>query len=190
MVMMMMMKMVTTTMKRRAALTLPHALARGNKLRTPHHYHSRLLSTAKPPAPVPINLVKAFQEIDEPWDPRVCADVGSKNALFQVKVVQLSGEFVWHHHEDEDEVFIVMDGEMRMKLRTGDEDLKAGELITIPRGVEHCPVALTDTCNVLLLEPASTLNTGSAAEELEGTVHDKSNKGDTLTKTKLKRINK
>ena len=173
---------------RRAVHTLPRAPPKGIFGDAPLCSRIRHFSVQKPPAPEPVNLAKAFEAIDEPWDPRVCADVGCKNALFQVKVVQLSGEFVWHHHEDEDEVFIVMDGEMRMKLRTGDRDLKAGELITIPRGVEHCPVALTDTCNVLLLEPASTLNTGSAATELEDSVHEKSNKGSTLTKTELKRV--
>ena len=148
----------------------------------------RRASTAPPPAKV--NLARAFAAIDEPWDPRVCADVGSRDATFQVKVVQLAGEFVWHHHDDEDEVFILMKGAMRMKLRTGDIDLEPGELITIPRGVEHCPMALTDTCDVLLIEPATTLNTGSAAEDIEDFVHDKSNQGSTLTKTELKRVGK
>ncbi len=143
-------------------------------------------------APEKVDLARAFAAIDEPWDPRVCADVrgGAAESHFQLKAVQLAGDFVWHQHEDEDELFLVMRGEMRMKLRTGDVDLSPGELITIPRGVEHCPEALTETCDVLLLEPATTLNTGSAAEAIGDAVHEKSNRGASLTKTELKRVDK
>lgn len=101
---------------------------------------------------------------DDAWSPRVIAAVNEQH----VKVVKLEGEFVWHHHEAEDELFLVLSGRMRMELRDPDEraiELDPGELIVIPRGVEHRPVALGGRCSVLLVEPASTVNTGSAPED-------------------------
>jgi mannose-6-phosphate isomerase-like protein (cupin superfamily) len=82
-----------------------------------------------------------------------------------VKIVKLKGEFVWHHHELEDEMFLVVEGRLRMQLRGGGRDVSPGELIIIPRGVEHCPLALTDEVHVVLLEPKTTVNTGNVRNE-------------------------
>ena len=98
----------------------------------------------------------------------------------------MKGSFVWHHHEHEDECFIVVKGRMRMMFRSGNVDCDAGELIVVPKTVEHCPVALTPTCDVLLVERGETVNTGSAADELGGMVHEKGSVP--LTKKTLKRI--
>lgn len=87
-----------------------------------------------------VDLATAFGRIDEPWDPCVVADVNE----FQVKLARMEGEFVWHHHEEEDELFLVVRGRMRMQFRPehgGDIELGPGELIAVPRGVEHCPLA-------------------------------------------------
>ncbi|WP_351224709.1 cupin domain-containing protein [Streptomyces sp. NPDC002133] len=74
--------------------------------------------------------------------------------------MKFSGEFVWHHHEEEDELFLVVRGKLRMRLRDGDIVLNPGEFLVVPRGTEHCPVAEED-CEVVLLEPDTTLNTGN-----------------------------
>jgi mannose-6-phosphate isomerase-like protein (cupin superfamily) len=81
-----------------------------------------------------------------------------------VKLAKLEGEFVWHQHEHEDELFLVIEGRLRMELRDGVVVLEPGELLIVPRGVEHRPVA-ERACSVLLFEPASTLNTGDVASE-------------------------
>ncbi|HEY8430833.1 MAG TPA: cupin domain-containing protein [Sandaracinaceae bacterium] len=89
-------------------------------------------------------------------------------SLYEHLVLELEGEFVWHHHDAEDELFLVLRGRLRMELRDPDEraiELGPGELIVVPRGVEHRPVAVGDGCAVLLVEPASTVNTGSASED-------------------------
>jgi mannose-6-phosphate isomerase-like protein (cupin superfamily) len=108
-----------------------------------------------------VNLAEAFASFSDPWNPRIAGDINS----FQVKLVKLAGAFDWHHHEVEDELFLVVAGRMRLGLRDRDVDLEAGEFIIVPHGVEHRPEALTDECQVLLLEPASTLNTGETTTE-------------------------
>jgi mannose-6-phosphate isomerase-like protein (cupin superfamily) len=82
-----------------------------------------------------------------------------------VKLTKLSGQFDWHHHEVEDELFLVVSGRLRMGLRTGDIDLDPGEFIIVPHGVEHRPEALTDECHVVLVEPKTTLNTGNVVND-------------------------
>ena len=141
----------------------------------------RFLSTATT-IPRKVNLADAFQKISEPWSPHVAGDVNE----CQLKLAKMKGEFVWHHHELEDECFLVVRGKMRMKFRDGDVDCDPGELIVVPRGVEHCPVALTETCDVLLVEQNTTLNTGSAADDLEDFTHAEGSVP--LTKTELKRV--
>jgi mannose-6-phosphate isomerase-like protein (cupin superfamily) len=113
-----------------------------------------------------VNIAKALATFDEAWSPRVAGEVNG----FQVKLVKLRGAFDWHHHEIEDELFLVVEGRLRMGLRDGDIDLEPGEFLVVPHGVEHCPQALTDECHVLLLEPATTLNTGNI--ETERTVRE------------------
>jgi mannose-6-phosphate isomerase-like protein (cupin superfamily) len=108
-----------------------------------------------------VNLAAAFAQFTEAWSPKIVGDVND----MQVKVVKLRGEFVWHHHDAEDELFLVVAGRLRMQLREGDRDLGPGELIIVPRGVEHCPLALSDEVHVVLLEPKTTLNTGNLVNE-------------------------
>ena len=107
-----------------------------------------------------VNLAQAFARFDEAWSPKVAGDVNE----FQVKLVKLRGEFVWHHHEREDELFLVVKGRLRMQFRDRTVVVEPGELIVVPHGVEHCPAA-DGECHVLLLEPKSTLNTGNVANE-------------------------
>ncbi len=104
-----------------------------------------------------VSLAEKFGRFADYWSPKIVGDVNDMH----VKVVKLKGEFVWHHHEREDELFLVVAGRLRMQLRDGDRDLGPGELIVVPRGVEHCPLALTDEVHVVLLEPKGTLNTGN-----------------------------
>ena len=95
------------------------------------------------------------------WNPRIVGELNGQ----QVKLVKLKGEFVWHHHENEDEMFLVVKGRFRMELRDKHVWLEEGEFIVVPRGVEHRPVA-EEEAHVLLFEPASTLNTGNVRNEL------------------------
>jgi mannose-6-phosphate isomerase-like protein (cupin superfamily) len=107
-----------------------------------------------------VNLAQKFSRFQEPWSPRIVAEM---NDSF-VKLVKLHGEFVWHHHEAEDELFLVVQGELIIQLRDQDLHLSPGELVVIPKGVEHKPVAECEV-QVLLLEPKSTLNTGNVHNE-------------------------
>lgn len=97
---------------------------------------------------------------DERWSPRVVAELNGQ----EVKLVKLEGEFVWHSHEAEDELFLVLEGMLRMELREGAIELGPGELLVVPRGVEHRPVAEGEV-HVLLFEPAGTVNTGNLRNE-------------------------
>ena len=108
-----------------------------------------------------VNLKDKMRRVQEYWSPKI---VGELNDTY-VKVVKLQGEFVWHHHAGEDELFFVVEGGLRMQLRDGNRDLGPGEFIIVPRGVEHCPRALTDEVHVVLIEPRTTLNTGNVVNE-------------------------
>jgi len=108
----------------------------------------------------PISLDEKLTRVADYWNPRIVAELNGQ----QVKVVKLKGAFVWHHHEREDELFLVLHGRLIMEFRDRTEVLEAGELIVVPRGVEHRPVA-EDEVHVLLFEPASTLNTGNVRDE-------------------------
>ena len=110
--------------------------------------------------PDPVNLAAALARIPDHWHPRIVGQVND----FHVKLVKLAGEFVWHAHEREDELFLVLQGCLRMRFRDGDAVVRPGEFVIVPRGVEHCPAADEET-HVLLLEPASTVNTGTAGGE-------------------------
>ena len=111
--------------------------------------------------PQKVNLADAFASFSEPWSPRVAGDIND----MQVKLAKFEGRFDWHHHDEEDELFLVVKGRMRMGLRSGDIDLEEGEMIVVPHGVEHRPEALSEECHVLMLEPNTTLNTGTAETE-------------------------
>ncbi len=107
-----------------------------------------------------VNLAEAFAGFSEHWSPRIAGEVNDS----QVKLAKLKGEFVWHHHEREDELFLVVRGRLVMRFRDRDVALDPGEFIIVPHGVEHLPVA-PEECEVLLLEPKSTLNTGNVVNE-------------------------
>ena len=107
------------------------------------------------------NLKELFSQIGDHWNPRIAAEL---NGQF-VKLVKFQGEFVWHAHACEDEMFYVVEGSFRMELRDGSVELGPGDFIVIPRGVEHRPVAEKE-CSVALFEPATVLNTGDVRNEL------------------------
>lgn len=104
-----------------------------------------------------INLAEKFSLFSAHWSPKIVAELNGQHA----KLVKFRGEFVWHHHEHEDELFLVVRGAFRMEFRDRTVELREGELLVVPRGVEHRPVADEEVC-VLLLEPATTVNTGNA----------------------------
>ena len=107
-----------------------------------------------------VNLADKFRRFSDLWSPKI---VGELNDCY-VKLVKLKGEFVWHHHEVEDELFLVIRGRLLLRLRDRDVWLEEGEFAIVPRGVEHLPIA-PDEAHVLLLEPKSTLNTGNIRNE-------------------------
>ncbi|WP_159482005.1 cupin domain-containing protein [Streptomyces caniferus] len=106
-------------------------------------------------SPVPVNLADKLSQFSDLWSQKKIADLND----YEVKLAKLHGEFVWHTHDDTDELFLVVSGRLTIRLRDGDVELGPGELFVVPRGVEHCPVAEEETA-ILLLEPAGTLNTG------------------------------
>jgi mannose-6-phosphate isomerase-like protein (cupin superfamily) len=108
-----------------------------------------------------VNLIEKFALFDEHWTPKI---VGELNGQY-VKLAKLRGEFVWHHHEAEDEMFFVVNGSLRMRLPGEEVVVGAGEFLIVPRGVEHCPVA-DDEVHVLLFEPKSTAHTGNVQSEM------------------------
>lgn len=107
-----------------------------------------------------VNLAEKFALIDEPWRPKVVGELNGQ----EVRLAKLQGPFVWHHHENEDELFLVVSGRMRIEFRDRTVDLEPGELLVVPRGVEHRPVA-EEEAEVLLFEPAATRNTGNVVDE-------------------------
>ena len=112
-----------------------------------------------------VNLAEKFSQFETYWDPKI---VGELNNQY-VKLAKFQGEFIWHHHENEDELFLVVKGKLIIKLRDGDVELNEGEFYIIPRGVEHLPVAEKEA-HILLFEPKGTLNTGET--DSDKTVHD------------------
>lgn len=107
-----------------------------------------------------VNIAEKLSRFQEPWSPKI---VGELNGQY-VKLVKFTGPFVWHHHDQEDEMFFVVKGSFVMKYRDRDVTLNAGEFIVVPRGVEHMPVA-DEEAHVMLFEPKSTLNTGNVRNE-------------------------
>jgi mannose-6-phosphate isomerase-like protein (cupin superfamily) len=105
----------------------------------------------------PKNLTASFARFADAWSPKIAGQIND----MQVRLVKLRGSFVWHHHKTEDELFYVHRGRLLMKFRDRDEEVGEGEFIIVPHGVEHCPVALSEICEVMLIEPASTVNTGN-----------------------------
>ena len=107
-----------------------------------------------------VNLAEKFSLFDEQWSPKIIGELNGQ----QVKIAKIQGEFVWHHHEQEDELFMVIKGELTIKLPDKDVHLEEGEFLIVPRGVEHKPVAEREA-HILMLEPAGTLNTGNVQNE-------------------------
>ena len=112
-----------------------------------------------------INLAEKLTRFDDRWNPRIIADLNDSD----VKLVKVQGEFVWHHHADEDELFFVLRGTLTIELRDGAVTLGPGELVVIPKGVEHRPVAAEEV-HLMLIEPKSTRHTGDVESDL--TVHE------------------
>ena len=107
-----------------------------------------------------VDIAESFARFRDPWSPKVVGELNGQ----MVKLVRFQGEFVWHQHEHEDEMFLVVRGSFRMEFRDHVVELGEGEFIVVPRGVEHRPVAEREA-QVLLFEPATTVNTGSAGGE-------------------------
>jgi mannose-6-phosphate isomerase-like protein (cupin superfamily) len=107
-----------------------------------------------------VNLAEKFAAFGEHWSPKIVGELNGQH----VKLVKLKGPFVWHHHDEEDELFLVVKGRFRMEFRDRDEWIEEGEFVVVPRGVEHRPVAEAEA-HVMLFEPATTVNTGSAGGE-------------------------
>ena len=107
-----------------------------------------------------INVKEKLGKFNDHWNPRVIGELNGQH----VKLVKLKGEFVWHHHDHEDELFYVLKGTLRMEFRDHTEVIGAGEMIIVPHGIEHRPVA-EEEVELMLFEPATTLNTGNLQNE-------------------------
>jgi mannose-6-phosphate isomerase-like protein (cupin superfamily) len=108
-----------------------------------------------------VNIAQKLSMFDMHWSPKIVGELNGQH----VKLVKFLGEFVWHHHDDEDEMFLVVDGRFRMEFRDREVWIEEGEFIVVPRGVEHRPVA-EEEASVMLFEPATTLNTGNVTGEM------------------------
>jgi mannose-6-phosphate isomerase-like protein (cupin superfamily) len=107
-----------------------------------------------------VNVAQKFDLFSDYWSPKIAAELNDS----YVKLAKFKGEFVWHHHENEDELFFVTKGQLQIKLRDGEVRIGAGEFVVVPRGVEHMPVA-EEEVHVILIEPKTTLNTGNVVGE-------------------------
>ena len=108
-----------------------------------------------------VNLLEKFNLINEHWSPRLLGELNNQT----VKIAKLKGEFIWHHHENEDEMFFVVKGELIIKFKDQDIILKENEFFIIPRGIEHKPVAKNEVW-VMMFEPISTINTGNVKSDI------------------------
>lgn len=115
----------------------------------------------------PIDIAERLRHVSEHWSPKIVARLND----YEIKVVKLQGEFVWHSHENTDELFLVVDGELTIQLRDGDVVLRPGQLYVVPRGVEHCPRAEGEV-HALLIEPVGVVNTGDAGGPMTATFDD------------------
>jgi mannose-6-phosphate isomerase-like protein (cupin superfamily) len=111
-----------------------------------------------------VNLARKFSEFSDHWSPKIAGELNGQ----QVRLAKLKGHFVWHHHEQEDELFLVVHGTLRMKFREDGAEreltISPGEFVIVPRGTEHLPIA-DEEVHLMLLEPAGTLNTGNLRNE-------------------------
>lgn len=114
-----------------------------------------------------IDIQQKLSLFTEHWSPKVVARLND----YEIKLVKLQGAFVWHTHEETDELFLVISGDLTIQLRDGDVTLGPGQLFVVPRGVEHCPIAAGEV-HAMLIEPAGVVNTGDAGGELTATYDD------------------
>lgn len=117
-------------------------------------------------SPDKVNIEEKLSLFTEHWSPKIIAELNGQH----VKLTKLQGPFEWHHHDDEDELFFIVKGILRMEMRDRTVEIGPGELLVVPRGVEHRPVA-DEEVHLMLFEPASTVNTGNLETESERTVH-------------------
>ncbi len=110
---------------------------------------------------VKINLKEKLSKFTDHWSPRIIAEMND----YQFKVVKIKGDFVWHNHDDTDEVFIVLEGEMKIEFKDKTVELKEGEMFVVPKGVEHKPYSEKE-CKIMLVEPKGVVNTGDAGSDL------------------------
>ena len=115
-----------------------------------------------------INIAKKFSKINQTWSPRVIGELND----YQFKLAKLDGEFIWHHHADTDEAFLVVEGSLSIEFEDGVVQLQAGEMFVVPKGVEHRPVANDGEVKVMLIEPRGVINTGSADNVAEQAEND------------------
>lgn len=111
--------------------------------------------------PIKINVEEKLDQFSDHWSPKIIAEMND----YHFKLVKIQGEFVWHKHDETDEVFIVLDGEMGITFRNGIVRLGKGEMVVVPKGIEHMPVAENE-CKVMVIEPAGTVNTGDAGGDM------------------------
>lgn len=109
----------------------------------------------------PINFSEKLSKFNERWSPKVVSEMND----YQFKLVKVKGDFVWHDHQETDEVFIVIEGEMTIAFRDGEVQLSSGEMYVVPKGVEHKPYAKKE-CHIMLVEPKGVVNTGDSHSEL------------------------
>lgn len=114
-----------------------------------------------------LDIATALTLFSDRWSPKVVARLND----YEIKVVKLEGEFVWHSHEHTDELFLVVDGELVIQLRDGDVTVAPGQLFVVPKGVEHCPLAIGEV-HALLVEPAGVINTGDTRGALTASYDD------------------
>jgi mannose-6-phosphate isomerase-like protein (cupin superfamily) len=112
-----------------------------------------------------VNLAQKFALFNEQWKPKIVGELNGQH----VKLGKIKGEFVWHQHEKEDELFLVVKGRMRLEFRDKVVEMREGEFIIVPKGIDHRPVA-DEECHIMMFEPASTLNTGNVEDDF--TVED------------------
>jgi mannose-6-phosphate isomerase-like protein (cupin superfamily) len=114
-----------------------------------------------------VDIAEKLSHFSQYWSPKVVARLND----YEIKVVKVQGEFVWHTHEDTDELFLVVNGELTIQLRDGNVVLRPGQLFVVPRGVEHCPIT-NGEAHALLIEPAGVVNTGDAGGALTAAYDD------------------
>ncbi len=115
----------------------------------------------------PIDIAEKLSAFCDHWSPKVISRLND----YEIKVVKVQGEFVWHTHEDTDEMFLVVAGDLTIQLRDGNVTLRPGQLFVVPRGVEHCPMADSEV-HAVLIEPTGVVNTGDAGGALTATYDD------------------